>query len=135
MAPTVAPGPGRGSYRGSGQRSSGSRPLVSGRRAKSPVAAMTGRNVMAPPSANRLPTSAMAPKATRPTVAPATLATTIHPATEARTAVGKDASEQEPPQAEERRHAHHGGLLGARHFEDVLGVDEDEAVGGPGHHG
>ena len=49
--------------------------------------AMAGTKVHQAAGPKRLPTSAMAPKATRPTVAPATLATTSHPATEARTDV------------------------------------------------
>ena len=47
----------------------------------------------------------------------------------------RTAPQEQPAQAEHRRHATIAGGLGARHLEHVLGVDEDEAVGRARDHG
>ena len=79
-----------------GHSSSGSRPLVSGRSANSATAGIATANTATAASPKALPRSATAPKASRPSVAPSTPAAVCHPATEARTDVGKSSFTSAP---------------------------------------
>ena len=70
------------------QRSSGSLSRVSGNSTKRPVAGIVAANTTIAARPNRLPTSATAPNARSPAVAPKTPTAISHPITEARTEVG-----------------------------------------------
>src|SRR5258708_3041830 len=79
-----------------GQRSSGSRPRVSGISQNSTMTSAAGRKVTSPATSNRWPTLATSPKTTRPVTAPSTPVASDQPATDARTDVGNSSLTSEP---------------------------------------
>src|ERR1700729_1810612 len=80
----------------SGQRSSGSRPRVSGSSQNSPMTSAAGRNVTTPATPNSCSALATAPKMTRPATAPSTPDAVDQPTTEARTEVGNNSLTSAP---------------------------------------